>query len=490
MRNLWRTVIGATAAIVAAAIAFAPDTAAAQDDDAAASLAHNGGFPNLREIGDFLDRLRDRTEPEDGAARRGPRFIVDPGWPRELPNKWLVGQVGGIAVDRHDNIWIVQRARTLTSDEAGATDAYEDATNEEGEPINALGHSRPFGPIAECCLPAPAVMKFNKDGDLLQAWGGPADPGFIGGKCREEDGCVWPAGEHGIYVDHNDNVYIAGNGSGEGGFPWAATHGEDSHVLKFSADGTFLLRVGDPGFGGPANSNDTDGASNGTPQLYNPADMEVDPRTNELYIADGYGNHRVVVVDAETGKYKRHWGAYGQNPVDDAASDAAGPYANDRGDEIIPYFRNPVHCVRIAHDGLVYVCDRANNRLQVFRKNQVGEECNNPNGTEGTCGFVTEKFIRAETLGSGSVWDLDTSSDRDESCLHNADGTNMHVDTLNRRSLEILSTFGRHGRNAGDFHWVHNVATDSEGILYTAEVDTGKRIQKFVRYGARGCRSR
>jgi hypothetical protein len=493
MRNRWRTIIGATAAVLmAAAVNLVPGTAAAQNGDATIQqFSHDGGFPSLQEIGDFLDRLKDRTTPEDGEkSGSAPGFIVDPGWPRALPNKWLLGQVGGMAVDRHDNIWIVQRARTLTSDEAGATDAFEDATNDEGVPINALGHPRPFGPVAECCLPAPAVMKFNRDGDLLQAWGGPADPGFIGGKCKEEDGCVWPAGEHGIYVDHNDNVYIAGNGSGEGEFPWAATHGDDSHVLKFSSDGTFLLRVGDPGFGGPANSNDTAGASNGTPQLYNPADTEVDPRTNELYIADGYGNHRIVVVDAETGKYKRHWGAYGQNPVNDAASDEAGPYANDRGDEIIPYFRNPVHCVRIASDGLVYVCDRANNRMQVFRKNQVGQECSNPNGTAGTCGFVTEKFIRAETLGSGVVWDLDTSSDRDESCLHNADGTNMHIDTLHRRSLEILSTFGRHGRNAGDFHWVHNIATDSDGNLYTAEVDTGKRAQKFVRHGSRGCRDK
>jgi len=492
--------IGASVAVLmATAVSFVPGVAAAQNgDDGIARLTQGSGLPSLDEIGDFLDRLRDRTSPQDGSGdRNAPKFIVDPGWPRALPNNWLVGQVGGIAVDRNDNIWIIQRARTLTSDEAGATDAYTDpatnqpATNAEGVPINALGHPRPFGPVADCCIPAPAVMKFNRDGDLLQAWGGPADQGFIGGRCKPEDGCVWPAGEHGIFVDHNDNVYIAGNGNGEGGFPWAGTHGEDSHVLKFSADGTFLLRIGDPGFGGPANSNDTNGASNGTPQLYNPADTEVDPKTNELYIADGYGNHRIVVVDAETGQYKRHWGAYGQKPVDDAASDEAGPYANDRGDEIIPYFRNPVHCVRITSDGLVYVCDRVNDRLQVFRKNEVGgEECANPNGTEGTCGFVTEKFIRAETLGSGSVWDLDTSSDRDESCLYNADGTNMHVDTLNRRSLEILATFGRHGRNAGDFHWVHNLATDSDGNLYTAEVDTGKRVQKFLRYASRGCRNR
>jgi NHL repeat len=422
-----------------------------------------------------------------------PEFEVDPSWPKELPDNWLIGQVGGIAVDRHDNIWILQRARTLTDDEAGATEAYVDpetgetATNEEGEPIDALGNPRPFGPIADCCLPAPAVMQFDPEGNLLQAWGGPADEDFIGGSCKEEEGCVWPAGEHGIYVDHNDNVYIAGNGSGEGGFPWAGTHGDDSHVLKFSNDGTFLLRVGQPGHVGPS-SNDTDGADNGTPLLWNPADIEVDPETNELYIADGYGNHRVVVVDADTGEYQRHWGAYGQNPVDDAAAEAVGEYAEDRDAGVTPaQFRNPVHCVRIAEDGLIYVCDRSNNRMQVFDKDEVGAECSNPDGQEGACGFVTEATIRPDTLSSGSVWDLDTSSDRAQSCLHNVDGTNQNADTIARETLEILETWGHNGRNAGQFHWVHNVATDSEGNLYTAEVDTGKRAQKFEREGSKGC---
>ena len=431
------------------------------------------------------------AQAADGDGVRVPDFEVDASWPKQLPDNWLIGQVGGIAVDRHDNIWILQRARTLTNDEAGATEAFEDATNEEGEPIDALGNPRPFGPIADCCLPAPAVMQFDPEGNLLQAWGGPADEGFIGGVCREEDGCVWPAGEHGIYVDHNDNVYVAGNGSGEGGFPWAGTHGEDSHVLKFSKDGTFLLRIGEPG-NDMTTSNDQDGASNGTPLLYNPADMEVDRKTNELYIADGYGNHRVVVVDADTGEYKRHWGAYGQNPVDDAAADAVGPYAEDRDAGITPpYFRNPVHCVRITRDQKVYVCDRVNNRIQVFDTEEVGAECSNPDGEEGECGFITEAFIRPDTLSNGSVWDLDTSSDRRQSCLHNADGTNQVVDNLDRRKLELLSSFGTGGRNAGQFHWVHNLATDSDGNIYTAEVDTGKRAQKFtlVEDSPSGCRS-
>lgn len=437
--------------------------------------------------------------PSESFAAEAPKFKVAPDWPKPLPDNWLIGQVGGIAVDQDDNIWIIQRQRTLTSDEAGALDEFDDDGNEildpDGNPVNELGQARPAGALSECCLPAPAVMQFDPEGNLLQAWGGPADPGFLGdgGRCDPAEGCQWPAGEHGIYVDHNDFVYIGGNGTGNGtigGNPalWAATHGTDSMVLKFSNDGTFIYQIGDPGQSFPV-SNDTNGAANGTPQVYRPADMEVDPETNELYIADGYGNHRVLVVDAATGKYVGHWGAYGQNPVDDAAADAVGPYSDDRDAETIPVnFRNPVHCSRITNDGLVYVCDRVNDRIQVFDKNVVGAVCTNSTQAVGLCGYLGEKFIKAQTLGPGSVWDLDTSADRKQSCLHNADGSNQQVDTLHRPSLELLASFGRGGRSAGQFHWVHNLATDSKGNIYTAEVDTGKRAQKFLRTGSLGCR--
>jgi DNA-binding beta-propeller fold protein YncE len=287
-------------------------------------------------------------------------------------------------------------------------------------------------------------------------------------------------------VDHNDFVYIAGNGTGNGtcggvACPWAASHGPDSMVLKFAADGTFIYQIGDPGVSAETN-NDTDGAANGTPQPYRPADMEVDPKTNELYIADGYGNRRVLVVDAETGLYLRHWGAYGQNPVADGNS-GEPPGSAD------PNFKNPVHCVRIVGD-LVYVCDRINNRIQVFDKNIAGALCD---PATQDCGFVTEQFIAQETLGNGSTWDVDTSPDKKQSCLFNPDGTNQKVWILERETLEILDSFGRGGRSAGQFHWVHNLAADSKGNLYTAEVDTGKRAQKFVpKRGKRGgvsCRS-
>ncbi len=449
------------------------------------------------------------NDKHSGARNQAPRFMVDASWPKPLPKKWLIGQVGGIAVDRHDNVWIVQRQRSLTNDEAWATEAIGYECDDGSIPVpdtetgicadastptavDGLGNPRPDGPAAQCCVPAPAVMQFDRRGNLLRAWGGPADPGFIGPHalgepgCDPAQGCQWPAGEHGIYVDHNDFVYLAGNGNGTGncgaGNPcrYAGTHGTDSMVLKFAKDGTFIYQVGDPGVPGPV-SNDTDGAANGTPQPSRPADMEVDPETNELYIADGYSNHRVLVVDADTGMYKRYWGAYGQQPVDDTGS---APIGTD------PNFKNPVHCVRIVGD-MVYVCDRVNNRIQVFDKNVAGgAPCQNSGKASGVCGFIEEKFVAVETLGNGSTWDLDTSSDKRQSCLFNPDGTNQKMWILERASLDILSTFGRGGRSAGQFHWVHNVATDSKGNLYTAEVDTGKRAQKFVPRGPRHCKAK
>lgn len=392
-----------------------------------------------------------------------PGFSVDPFWPKPLPHQWQIGQVPGVAVDRDDNIWIVQRPRTLTSDERGASDFNPGAGSVlDGEP-------RPQGSISDCCLPAPSVMQFSPKGDLLRAWGGPADPDFgVGGpgsKC-EEPNCQWPNTEHGIFVDHNMNVWLGGQAG--------------RAVLKFTADGTFLLQIGErlPSPASSPASNDTSGAPNGTPLLGQPADLEVDPETNELYIADGYTNHRVIVVDADTGMYKRHWGAYGQRPVDDVGANAVGPYIKNQVPA--PHFRNPVHAVRITNDGLVYVADRANDRIQVFDKKKAGaEDCQNPSGAPGVCGFLGEIFVERDTLGPGSTWDVDVSPDPRQTFLFNADGSNNYIWTLLRSTGQILDRFGRNGRNAGQFHWVHNLAVDSWGNIYTAEVDTGKRVQKF-----------
>jgi DNA-binding beta-propeller fold protein YncE len=342
----------------------------------------------------FLTIVR-AQQPADGLV---PRFVVDPFWPRPLPNRWLFGQVSGVAVDGQDHVWIIQRPKTLSEDERGATLSP---------------------PRSECCVPAPPVMEFDNAGNLLQAWGGPG-PGYD-----------WPANEHGIYVDQQDNVWLAGNGE------------KDAQILKFTRDRRFIMQIGKPGM----SKGDAD-----TRNLNRPADTRRDPSTNELFVADGYGNHRVIVFDATTGAYKRHWGADGRPP----------------GDPGVKQFQNPVHCVRIARDGLVYVCDRRNNRIQVFRKDGA---------------FVREFPVAADTRGNGSVWDLEFSHDLAQTYLYTADGENNHIWLLLRQSGRILSKFGRSGRYAGQLHWVHNLATDSKGNLYTTEVDNAKRVQKFVYQG-------
>ncbi len=334
--------------------------------------------------------------------------VVDPSWPI-LPDDWLIGEVSGIAVDQHDHIWIVHRPRSLNADEAGLMQ----------DP-----------PLTVCCNPAPPVLVFDTDGNLLDDWGGPE--GYPG------EGYDWPASEHGIFVDHNDNVWLAGNGP------------DDHQVLKFSHDGTFLMQIGESGR--------TEG-SNSTEFLGQPADMEVDPETNELYVADGYLNKRIIVFDAETGEYRRHWGAYGNEPSDEDT----GPFMP--GAEPIQQFRTPVHAVRISRDGLVYVADRVNNRIQVFQK-------------DGT--YVDEMIVEGNTLGNGSTWDLELSPDPMQQDLYNADGANQRIHIIDREALEVESWFGRRGRYSGQFHWVHNLVVDSMGNFYTAEVNQGRRAQKFV----------
>ncbi len=240
--------------------------------------------------------LTDRSAAASDSS--GPRVEVDPFWPKPLPNNWLMGQAAGVATDRHDHVWVIQRPKSLTEDERGAT-------------LNP--------PRSRCCAPAPPVLEFDADGALLQSWGGPGS------------GYTWPENEHGIFVDGKDNVWVAGNGP------------KDGQILKFTRDGKFLMKIGEPGVVG----DDAD-----TRHLNRPANMVLDATTNELFVADGYGNHRVIVFDADTGAYKRHWGANGRPP----------------GDTSVKGFGNPVHCVRLSRDGLLYVCDRKNNRIQVFRK--------------------------------------------------------------------------------------------------------------------------
>jgi len=367
-----------------------------------------------------------------GGGQVAPTFRVDPTWPKPLPNNWQIGQVPGIAVDQDDNIWIVQRPRTLTSDERGAS-AFEPGTG------GALdGAARPQGSISDCCLPAPSVMQFDRKGNLLRAWGGPVDPG----RCVEPD-CEWPVTEHGIFVDHNMNVWLGGQGG--------------RAVLKFSADGTFLLQIGrrvPP----VAESNRTDGGVNGTPLLGQPADLEVDPETNELYVADGYTNKRVIVFDAETGAYRRHWGAYGNVPEDVQLT-------FDPGSEPPRQFVGPVHGIDLSRDGFLYVSDRSANRIQVFER-------------DGT--FVREAFVARETQDLGSAYGVALSPDPEQAWVFVNDGSNNVIWILGRSDLEVVGSFSSYGRQGGQVMSAHSIAVDGQGNVYVGET-RGRRVQRFLR---------
>jgi hypothetical protein len=342
----------------------------------------------------------------DATANATPKFAVDPYWPKPLPEGWILGQVSGIAVDRNDHIWIVHRPNTLVDDEKGAQ-------------LNP--------PATKCCKAAPPVLEFDREGNLLRHWGGPGA------------GYEWPKSEHGLFADDDGNIWVGANDP------------EDHHLLKFTADGKFLQQIG------KAKST---GGSNSTTQLGRPAHMVIDSSNGEMYIADGYLNRRVIVLDSKSGEYRRHWGAYGNKPNDDkqVAYDPKAPLAQQ--------FANPVHCVRLSHDGLVYVCDRQNDRIQVFTKGGK---------------FVKEFRVEQQTMQNGSVWDLVLSEDRAQKYIFLADGANSQVIVLLREDGSVLSTVGRAGRMAGQFKWVHNIAVDSKGNIYTAEVGTGRRAQKFSR---------
>jgi DNA-binding beta-propeller fold protein YncE len=481
------------AVVLGLLVGFGAAVSACANPEQPAQAKGGGAGADVLANAGVMDRLIERSAPHVPATGTAPSFVVDPAWPKMLPNNWIIGDIGGLYVDSHDHIWVYHRPRALVASDAGALG--EGGKDAKGAPISVLGHPRRFGQVSGCCIPAPSVLQFDKAGTLLQAWGGPGDPGFLEKRCRQADGCFWPSREHGIYVDHNDFVYVGGNGQAvnfHGQFPWAPNFGDDSQVLKFKADGTFVYQIGRPGAKGP-NSNDTNGGINGTPQPYLPADMTVDPKTNLLYIADGYGNRRVLIVDAATGKYVGHFGAYGQNPLPSeeavtADIEASGPWAADfRAGRTKPkFFRGPLHCVKLSNDGFLYACDRGNNRIQVFKTAEVGKPCDNPNGEAGKCGFVADIPVAPHTA-SGTSGTVNFSSDPQQTCLYVADLANDTIYEINRQNFHEMDRFGTGGRQVGQFHWPHVVSVDSDGNVYTGEVDTAGRVQKFLRYGATGC---
>jgi DNA-binding beta-propeller fold protein YncE len=364
----------------------------------------------------------ERRAVVEAAGVQAPRFEVEPLWPKPLPNHWIVGNVIGVAVDAQDHIWIVHRGAAL-------------------ERMELYASTNP--PTADCCVAAPPVLEFDEAGDLIGHWGGPGE------------GYDWPDTNHGITVDYKGNVWIGGNGRGAapsgGGTAPAPFH--DNMILKFTQQGKFLMQIGHPS---------QSKGSNDTENVKGAAKMFVDPKTNELIVADGYGNHRVIVFDADTGKYKRLWGAYGNKPDDTNL----GRYNPDAPPA--QQFRNPVHCAELSNDGLLYVCDRPNDRIQVFK----------PDGT-----YVKEMFIEKRTLGDGSAWDIAFSKDPEQKYIYLADGANEKIHVLLRDTLEEVTSFGDGGRQPGQFYAVHSIATDSKGNIFTTETYRGQRLQKFLYKG-------
>ncbi|HTA41246.1 MAG TPA: hypothetical protein VK789_02295 [Bryobacteraceae bacterium] len=338
-----------------------------------------------------------------GAQNALPRYEPDPYWPKALPNHWMLGEVSGVAVDSHDHIWIIHRPRTLSDHDRYGADGK-----------------------ADCCVPAPAVIEFDQAGKVLQAWGGPGQ------------GYEWPDNEHGIFVDSHDDVWVGGNGD------------KDAQILKFTNTGKFLLQIGHHG---------QSHGSNDTQNLGRPAGLAVWPATNELFVADGYANRRVIVFDAATGAYKRHWGAYGKKP-DDAA-----PRTRVYDGPGSPQF-NLVHGLRISNDGLLYVGDRVNNRIQVFH-------------LDGT--FVKEGYIERKTsAGEGTAFDVAFSPDKQQRFFYVPDGSNKKIQMVNRETLEITGFVGGSGGHGqSEFYHIHSIATDSKGNIYLGEVNNGRRALRW-----------
>ena len=392
-----------------------------------------------------------------GAA---PTYRVAPLWPAPFPDdSWVIGSVSGVTVDSQNRVLVVHRGN----------DSLEG--NEKGMiPAAGRGGAPGLPSSSVCCMSAPVVLEYDAAGKFLGGWGGPSST------------YAWPQVTGGIAVDGKGNVWIAAAGADTP--PPAAGRGRgappdaggkplppappppppppgDAHVLKFSRNGLHMLTIGTPG--------KMDGPDSQT-TLNRPTAIAYDSAANEVFIADS-GNRRIAVFDADKGTYKRHWFAYGEK----AAGAAPGPYDPNAGPA--KSFRD-VTCVEIARDGMVYVCDKSSNRIQVFDK---------------TGKFVKEGFIAKNTLGgivtgsfgaplnaAGAVWDVAFSNDPQQRFLFVADGQNKKVRVVNRDTLTEVGAFGSGGRYPGQFLAVAAVATDAQGNVYTGELHHGKRVQKFT----------
>ncbi|MSR22326.1 MAG: hypothetical protein EXR92_02090 [Gemmatimonadetes bacterium] len=351
---------------------------------------------------------------DEAAAASGgrmvPKFQVDPTWPT-IPNGWILGEVSSVAVDDQDHVWVLHRPGTLTEEEAPRS--------------------------------APAVLEFDQDGKFVQGWGG---------KAMSNEKFTWPETEHGVYVDYQGFVWLGGNATND-------------QVLKFTKTGEFVMKIG--------SADEVVGNSN--PRRFGrAADTFVYPPTNELFVADGYGNRRVIVFDATSGEFKRMWGAFGNVPTDGTADPE---WAKTMVGDGPPQFSQPVHAARVSNDGLVYVSDRGGKRVQVF----------NIDGT-----YVTQVWIGRECLapvcGNGNtVASTAFSPDPEQQFLYVGNRSQARVMVLDRKTLEVLDWFGGWGSSPGQFGTLHHMDTDSQGNIYVTEVSPltpgNRRVQKFVFVG-------
>jgi hypothetical protein len=333
-------------------------------------------------------------------ARSLPTFEVDRSWPT-VPAKWKLGDASSFAVDAQDRVWLLHRPRTLTKPEDAA-------------------------------MAAPPVMVFDQAGAFVMGWGGAAA------------GYQWPEREHGIHIDAKGFVWITGNNCPTNGLPGLQKVADDQ-ILKFTQDGKFNLQIG---------RSDRSTGNADTRNVHRAADVWVHPPSNELFVADGYGNHRVIVFDAATGAYKRMWGAFGNKPVDDDHCDVVTPKTFPPGQG--PANFSIVHALRVASDGMVYVADRENRRVQSFRAD----------------GSFVKQLAKTDTAFAR---DLALSADSGQQFLYVGNGDSIAV--VDRRSLEIVGTIKVPGMiGAG-----HHIATDSKGNLYIAQTTAG--LQKLTYKG-------
>ena len=365
-----------------------------------------------------------------------PWFEADPYWPKPLPNNWILAMTIGLDVDKKDNVWVFHRPQTLEQKESYATRKE-----------------------ADCCTAAPDVLQFDAAGNLVRHWGRDQNRG----KGRD-----WPASNHGITVGPDGNIWLGGNGGYQprpapgsaaqfaepptAAPPLYAGGGvgkyHDSFIVKFTPDGKYLGQIG------KAN------ASKGSLDTENVRGVaQIRFLGNEMFLADGYGNKRVSVWDATTLKFKRMWGAYGKKP-----DDTPIPHYNVNS----PQFGNPMHCAQPSNDGLLYACDRTNNRIQVFK-------------IDGT--YLRQHAVKPNTRGDGAPWEIAFSRDPQQKFMYISDGANAVVHVYDRATMKELYWFGGGGRQPGQFYAVHSIVTNSKGDIFTTETYRGQRVQKFTYKG-------